>query len=100
MTILAILWPRLARDGPEWQKVMYAFLCPMFYAWVAVTLREGVHALDRQLSDMSRAYRMPPLTLYDVTITPPSASGAKAGPTTSTQEAERQLPPRLCRCDL
>lgn len=44
--------------------------------------------------------RMPPLTLYDVTITPPSASGAKAGPTTSTQEAERQLPPRLCRCDL
>ena len=44
--------------------------------------------------------RMPPLTLYDVTITPPSASGAKAGPATSTQEAERQLPPRLCRCDL
>ena len=40
MTILAILWPRLARDGPEWQKVMYAFLCPMFYAWVAVTLRD------------------------------------------------------------
>ena len=44
--------------------------------------------------------RMPPLTLYDVTITPSSASGAKAGPATSTQEAERQLPPRLCRCDL
>ena len=31
-------------------------------AMVAVTLREGVHALDRQLSDMSRAYRMPALT--------------------------------------
>ena len=44
--------------------------------------------------------RMVELSLYDVTITPPSASGAKAGPATSTQEAERKLPPRLCRCDL
>lgn len=39
-------------------------------AMVAVTLREGVHALDRQLSDMSRAYRMPALTRLRHVILP------------------------------
>ncbi|WP_136635833.1 ABC transporter permease [Pseudooceanicola onchidii] len=39
-------------------------------AMVAVTLREGVHAMDRQLSDMARAYRMPGLARLRHVILP------------------------------
>ena len=42
--------------------------------------------------------KMPELTLYDVTITPPPPRGPPKAQTKSVKEEERKLPPRLCRC--